>query len=106
MANERRRLIGRVVSNKMDKTVVVAIERRKTHPIYGKVVKTTKKVMAHDESNVIEVGAMVRVVESRPLSRHKRWVVEEVLLAKGTPEVGTLADEAVVAPSEDAGSEE
>lgn len=100
MANARRRLIGRVVSNKMDKTVVVAIERRKTHPIYGKVVKTTKKIMAHDESNGIEVGAMVRVVESRPLSRHKRWVVEEVLVAVGTPELGTLADEPVAPTAE------
>jgi small subunit ribosomal protein S17 len=105
MANARRRLIGRVVSNKMDKTVVVAIERRKTHPIYGKVVKTTKKIMAHDESNVIEVGAMVRVVESRPLSRHKRWVVEEVLVAVGTPQLGTLADEPV-APTAEAEGEE
>lgn len=94
MANNRRRLVGRVISNKMDKTVVVAIERRKMHPIYGKVVKTTKTLMAHDESNAIQMGAMVRLVESRPLSRHKRWVVEEVLLAKGAPEVTALADEA------------
>jgi small subunit ribosomal protein S17 len=96
MANKRRRLIGRVVSNKMDKTVVVAIEQRKTHPVYGKVVKTTKKIMAHDESNVVEMGALVRVVESRPLSRNKRWVVEEVIVATGAPQVGKLADEAVV----------
>jgi small subunit ribosomal protein S17 len=101
MANKRRRLIGRVVSNKMDKTVVVAIENRKTHPIYGKVVKTTKKIMAHDESNAIEMGALVRVVESRPLSRHKRWVVEEVMVAKGAPQVGALADEAVVDAASD-----
>ena len=65
MPNTRRRLEGRVVSNKMDKTVVVAIERRKMHPIYKKVVRTTKKIMAHDESNAIEMGALVRVVESR-----------------------------------------
>jgi small subunit ribosomal protein S17 len=58
----------------MQKTVVVAIERRKLHPIYKKVVKTTKKLMAHDESDSIKVGALVRVVESKPLSRHKRWV--------------------------------
>ncbi|MBK8020308.1 MAG: 30S ribosomal protein S17 [Chloroflexi bacterium] len=93
MANKRRRLVGRVVSSKMDKTVVVAIERRTTHPIYGKVVRTTKKVMAHDESNEIQTGALVRVVESRPLSRHKRWVVEEVLRETGAPELETLADE-------------
>ena len=93
MANTRRRLVGRVVSNKMEKTVVVAIERRKLHPIYKKVVRTTKKIMAHDESNELEIGALVRVVESRPLSAKKRWVVEEVLEAEGAPVLETLADE-------------
>jgi small subunit ribosomal protein S17 len=94
MANKRRRLVGRVVSNKMDKTVVVAIERRKLHPIYKKVVKTTKKVMAHDESNQIQEGALVRLVESRPLSRHKRWVVEAVIEAAGREAlVSQLPDE-------------
>lgn len=93
MPNKRRRLVGRVVSDKMDKTVVIAIERRKLHPIYKKVVRTTKKIMAHDESNTVQVGALVRVVESQPLSRHKRWVVEEVLEAVGTPVLETLADE-------------
>ena len=96
MPNTRRRLEGRVVSNKMDKTVVVAIERRKLHPIYKKVVRTTKKIMAHDESNTIEIGALVRVVESRPLSKRKRWVVEEVLQAEGAPTLEKLADEAVL----------
>ncbi|MDZ4670860.1 MAG: 30S ribosomal protein S17 [Phototrophicales bacterium] len=84
MANNRRRLVGRVVSDKMQKTVVVLLERRKMHPIYKKVVVSTKKIMAHDESDSIPVGAVVRVVESRPLSKNKRWVVEEVL---ETPEV-------------------
>lgn len=93
MPNKRRRLEGRVVSNKMDKTVVIAIERRKMHPIYKKVVRTTKKIMAHDESNALEIGALVRVVESKPLSRHKRWVVEEVLQAEGAPVLETLPDE-------------
>jgi small subunit ribosomal protein S17 len=79
MANNRRRLIGRVVSDKMDKTVVVEIERRKMHRVYKKVVKSTKRLMAHDESNAIQTGAVVRVVESRPISRHKRWVVEAVI---------------------------
>lgn len=96
MANNRRRLVGRVVSNKMEKTVVVAIERRRLHPLYKKVVKSTKKIMAHDESNEIKMGALVRIVESRPLSRHKRWVVEEVLAAQSVAEVGTLADEVVI----------
>lgn len=101
MTNPRRRLVGRVVSDKMDKTVVVAIERRKLHPIYKKVVKTTKKVMAHDESNSVQVGALVRVVESRPLSRHKRWVVEEVLQATGGEVLVALPDEQVVEVSAD-----
>ncbi len=96
MANNRRRLVGRVVSNKMDKTVVVAIERRRLHPLYKKVVKSTKKVMAHDESNEVKLGALVRIVESRPLSRHKRWVVEEVIAAQNVAEVGALADEVVI----------
>jgi small subunit ribosomal protein S17 len=82
----------------MDKTVVVAIERRKLHPIYKKVVRTTKKVMAHDESNSIEIGALVRVVESKPLSKHKRWVVEAVLQAEGAPTLEKLADEAILDP--------
>ena len=81
MPNKRRRLVGRVVSDKMDKTVNILIQRRSLHPIYRKVVTTSKKIMAHDESNQIPVGAVVRVVESKPLSRLKRWVVEEVLSA-------------------------
>ncbi|PJF27677.1 MAG: 30S ribosomal protein S17 [Phototrophicales bacterium] len=107
MANKRRRLVGRVISSKMDKTVVVAIERRKLHPIYKKVVKTTKKVMAHDESNQIQEGALVRVVESRPLSRHKRWVVEAVIEATGREVLVALPDEgaAVDDGSAPAGSE-
>jgi small subunit ribosomal protein S17 len=105
MPNTRRRLEGRVVSNKMEKTVVVAIERRKMHPIYKKVVRTTKKIMAHDESNAIEIGAFVRVIESRPLSKNKRWVVEEVLQAEAAPTLEKLADEAVLDGS-DADDEE
>lgn len=93
MPNERRRLVGRVISNKMQKSVVVAIELRKLHPIYKKVVKETKKIMAHDESDALEVGAVVRVVESRPLSRRKRWVVEEVLSAASAETLTDLADE-------------
>lgn len=79
MANNRRRLVGRVVSDKMDKTVVVEIERRKMHRVYKKVVITTKRVMAHDESNEVPVGALVRIVESRPLSKRKRWAVETII---------------------------
>ena len=78
MANNRKRLVGTVVSDKMEKTVVVALENRKMHPIYKKVVSSTKKVMAHDETDA-PVGALVRIVEGRPLSKRKRWVVEEIL---------------------------
>jgi small subunit ribosomal protein S17 len=78
MANNRKRLVGTVVSDKMEKTVVVMLENRKMHPIYKKVVSTSKKVMAHDETGA-PVGAIVRIVESRPLSKKKRWVVEEIL---------------------------
>lgn len=99
MPNKRRRLVGRVVSDKMEKTVIVAIERRTLHPIYKKVVKTTKKIVAHDESNAIEVGAVVRVVESKPLSRTKRWVVEAVIESQGVITLETLPDEA---PADDA----
>ena len=83
MPNDRKRLIGRVVSDKMDKTVVVAIDRRKTHRVYKKVISFTKKVMAHDESNTVELGSLVQVVESKPISKNKRWVVEKVLETSG-----------------------
>ena len=78
MPNNRKRLVGTVVSNKMQKTVTVAIENRKMHPIYRKVVSSSRKVMAHDETGA-GVGAVVRIVQSRPLSKRKRWVVEAVL---------------------------
>lgn len=85
MADRRRRLTGRVVSDRMQKTVVVAVDLRRRHPVYGKVVRTTKKVYAHDESDAIREGTLVRVVESRPLSKLKRWVVDEVLDSAGQP---------------------
>lgn len=78
MPNSRKRMVGTVVSDKMQKTVVVAIENRKMHPIYHKVITKTRKVMAHDETGA-GIGALVRIVQSRPMSRRKRWVVEEVL---------------------------
>ena len=78
MPNNRKRLVGRVVSDKMEKTVVVAVERRNMHPVYKKVVRSTKKFMAHDETGV-GIGSLVQIIESRPLSKRKRWVVEEIL---------------------------
>ncbi len=98
MANNRRRLVGRVISDKMDKTVTVVIENRKPHPIYKKIVVSSKKVHAHDENNDVEVGSVVRIVESKPLSKTKRWVVEAVLAKPGEALVTVLADEALLQP--------
>jgi small subunit ribosomal protein S17 len=71
--------VGEVVSDKMDKTVVVAIENRSPHPKYGKIVVRTKKYKAHDEENQCKIGDRVRIRETRPLSRTKRWIVAEIL---------------------------
>lgn len=79
MANRRRRLIGRVVSDKMQKTVVVEVERRTMHRVYKKFIVTKKRFYAHDEQERAPVGAIVKLVESRPRSKLKRWAVEAVL---------------------------
>jgi small subunit ribosomal protein S17 len=71
--------IGRVVSNKMDKTVVVAVDYLKPHPLYRKIIRKTNKFHAHDEDNACKTGDMVRIEESRPLSRTKRWRVVEIV---------------------------
>ena len=75
----RKERVGTVVSDKMDKTVVVAVENRFPHPIYKKTVSRTKRYKAHDEENTCKVGDRVRITETRPLSRTKRWAVAEVL---------------------------
>ena len=75
----RKSRTGLVVSDKMDKTVVVAIERRVPHPIYGKMITRTKRLKAHDEENSAKVGDTVRIVETRPLSKDKRWRVVEIM---------------------------
>jgi small subunit ribosomal protein S17 len=77
--NARKTRTGRVVSDKMEKTVVVAIERRVPHPVYGKMVTRTKRLKAHDEENSAKVGDTVRIVETRPLSKDKRWRVVEIV---------------------------
>ncbi|HSX41556.1 MAG TPA: 30S ribosomal protein S17 [Candidatus Saccharimonadales bacterium] len=77
-----RRLRGTVSSDKMDKTVVVTVERVKTHPIYRKKYAVTTKFKAHDENNQYKVGDIVEITESRPLSREKRWVVDHKVTAK------------------------
>ena len=77
--NLRKTRIGKVVSNKMDKTIVVAIEDHVKHPLYKKIVKRTYKLKAHDENNQCQAGDKVRVMETRPLSKDKRWRVVEVV---------------------------
>lgn len=77
--NARRRIMGTVTSDKMDKTVVVEIRRSYRHPLVGKVVHDIKRVKAHDENNECKIGDKVMIVESRPLSRDKRWVVESIV---------------------------
>ena len=77
--NLRKVMIGTVVSNKMDKTVVVAVETSEKHKIYGKVQKRTYKLKAHDEKNECQEGDKVKVMETRPLSKDKRWRVVEIL---------------------------
>ena len=77
--NQRKVRIGKVVSNKMDKTIVVAIEDSVKHPLYGKVVKRTVKIKAHDEENTCGIGDRVKVMETRPLSRDKRWRLAEII---------------------------
>lgn len=71
--------VGMVVSDKMDKTVVVAIEDNVKHPVYGKIIKRTLKVHAHDENNECGVGDKVRIMETRPLSKTKRWRIVEII---------------------------
>jgi small subunit ribosomal protein S17 len=75
----RKMRIGMVVSDKMEKTVVVQIERRVQHPVYGKMVRRTKKLKAHDEENAAKTGDTVRIMETRPLSKDKRWRVVEII---------------------------
>ena len=77
--NLRKVRIGKVISNKMDKTIVVAVENHVKHPLYGKIVKRTYKLKAHDENNVCQIGDKVKVAETRPLSKDKRWRLVEII---------------------------
>ena len=77
--NMRKTNVGRVVSDKMDKTIVVAIEDSVRHPLYKKIIKRTVKLKAHDENNECRVGDRVRLMETRPLSKDKRWRVAEII---------------------------
>jgi len=75
----RKVFIGQVVSSKMDKTITVAVERRIRHPLYGKYVKKTSRFKAHDADNACGEGDLVRIMETRPISRHKRWRLVEIV---------------------------
>ena len=106
----RKSRVGRVVSDAMDKTVVVAVERRVPHPLYHKSVRRVKKYKAHDEENAYKVGDVVRLLETRPLSRTKRWrvaeliqreeVVEALAAAEAQPEADAVAAPAPVAETQ------
>ena len=77
--NLRKTRTGKVVSNKMQKTIVVAVEDHVRHPLYGKIVKRTYKLKAHDENNDCNIGDTVKVIETRPLSKDKRWRLVEII---------------------------
>ena len=77
--NLRKTRVGKVVSNKMDKTIVVAVENHVKHPLYGKIVKKTYKLKAHDENNECGIGDTVKVMETRPLSKDKKWRLVNII---------------------------
>jgi small subunit ribosomal protein S17 len=77
--NERKERVGKVTSNKMQKTITVAVDRKVKHPIYGKFVNRTTKFKAHDEENTAGIGDTVRIMETRPLSKDKRWRLIEIV---------------------------
>ncbi len=79
MKKQPKTMVGRVVSDKMDKTVVVAVDSLKRHRLYGKVTKYVRRYKAHDEENTCNAGDLVRIEESRPLSKEKRWIVAEIV---------------------------
>jgi small subunit ribosomal protein S17 len=102
MADNRRKiLLGEVVSDRMHKTITVKVERRIRHPIYERVVKRSKKYHAHDEHNQCQMGDQVRIVETRPLSKTKRWRVVEIVRRRAGTELVEMAD-----PTADEGEEE
>jgi small subunit ribosomal protein S17 len=91
----RKEKVGRVVSNKMDKTVVVAVDYLRPHPLYRKTVRMTNKFYAHDENNECSIGDTVRIQETRPLSKLKRWRVVEILGSKDRPITPEVPEEAM-----------
>lgn len=77
--NQRKVQVGKVVSDKMDKTIVVAVETYKKHPLYAKRIRYTKKFKAHDENNTAKIGDVVRIMETKPISKDKRWRLVEIV---------------------------
>ncbi len=77
--NLRKERVGKVVSNKMDKSITIAVQRKVKHPIYGKFIGKTTKLMAHDEKNECAIGDTVKIMETRPLSKNKRWRLLEII---------------------------
>ncbi|HWO72425.1 MAG TPA: 30S ribosomal protein S17 [Dehalococcoidia bacterium] len=98
----RKSLIGVVVSNKMDKTAVVSVERRYPHPLYHKIIRSTKKYKAHDPRNEATLGDIVRIEETRPLSKEKRWRIAETLVRGNVAEIAPreigVPEEALLRP--------
>jgi small subunit ribosomal protein S17 len=94
-ASRRNEKVGQVVSTKMQKTIVVAVEMRKPHAKYKKIMRTTKKFYAHDEQNSARLGDMVRIRETRPLSKLKRWSLEEIVRRSTLAQVEDTAHEPV-----------
>ncbi len=87
MLKNRKSRVGRVVSDKMDKTVIVAVETAKQHPLYRRVIRSITRIKAHDEENVCRLGDVVRIMESRPISKDKAWRVVEVVSKGDVAEV-------------------
>jgi len=87
MEKKRKTRVGRVVSNKMDKTVVVTVETLRHHPLYKKAIRRAAKFKAHDEKNECRLGDTVKIIETRPLSREKRWRVAEIITKREVVEV-------------------
>jgi small subunit ribosomal protein S17 len=87
MDKQKKTRIGRVVSNKMNKTVVVAVDTSKRHPLYRKTMRRAIKYKAHDEENMCAEGDIIRIIETRPLSKEKRWRVSEIITRKDAVEI-------------------
>ncbi len=94
-ASRRNEKVGQVVSTKMQKTIVVAVEMRKAHPKYKRIIRSTKKFYAHDEQNSARIGDMVRIRECRPLSKQKRWTLEEIVRRSALAQIEDTAHEPV-----------